>query len=87
MKNNLIFDLRDNVFHRNVIYILNCECNKLIHKIFINSIGVIEIRKTVANILNTDIILDNIYIENLISNDIDVVKMTIEIIFNKYNLK
>ena len=87
MKNKLVFDNKSLHSLSKKIFITGCKDNKLIHKIFINSIGNIEIRETVTNVLKTDTILDNMYIENLLSNDIDVVKMTVEIIINKYNIK
>ena len=87
MKNRLVFDDRKLHYPSKRIFITGYERNERVYRFINSSIGSIEVWKTLTDVLDTDLILDNIYIENLLSNDIDIVKMTIEIIINKYNIK
>lgn len=87
MKNRLVFDDRKLHYPSKRIFITGYERNERVYRFINSSIGSIEVWKTLTDILDTDLILDNMYIENLLSNDIDIVKMTIEIIINKYNIK
>lgn len=87
MKNRLVFDDRKLHYPSKRIFITGYERNEKVYRFINSSIGSIEVWKTLTDILDTDLILDNMYIENLLSNDIDIVKMTIEIIINKYNIK
>lgn len=87
MKNRLVFDDRKLHYPSKRIFITGYERNERVYRFINSSIGSIEVWKTLTDILDTDLILDNMYIENLLSNNIDIVKMTIEIIINKYNIK
>lgn len=87
MKNRLVFDDRKLHYPSKRIFITGYERNERVYRFINSSIGSIEVWKTLTDVLDTDLILDNMYIENLLSNDIDIVKMTIEIIINKYNIK
>lgn len=82
MKNRLVFDDRKLHYPSKRIFITGYERNERVYRFINSSIGSIEVWKTLTDVLDTDLILDNMYIENLLSNDKTIVNIAMDCILD-----